>query len=120
MDSQSWIEFWKMIVTRSIVLIIVLYGSFILPNINILLTFCGSVLGFALTILIPVIFYNAAYSETKSRSRGEVESAEYQKKITRRRVVIKINYFVLLTGFVVSALGFVDVVKELVDGDYST
>ena len=108
-----------MIVTRSLVLIIVLYASFVLPNINILLTLCGSILGFALTIVIPVLFYNAAYSEDRSRSRGEVESAAYQKKVSRRRMIIKINYVMLVVGFLVSALGFTDVIKELVNGEYS-
>ena len=61
-----------MVFTRTLILAIVLYASFLLPNINILLTIGGSVLGFFLTVALPVIFYNAAYSEERSRSRGEI------------------------------------------------
>ena len=71
---QTWREYLKMVLTRTAILAAILYASFLLPNINVILTIGGAVLGFLLTVAIPVLFYNAAYSEERSRSRGEVES----------------------------------------------
>jgi len=38
--------------------------SFAIPNINILLTLSGAIFGTIVTIWIPVLFYNRAYSDS--------------------------------------------------------
>ena len=36
--------------------------AFLIPNINVLLTFCGAVLGTIVNIWLPVLFYNRAFA----------------------------------------------------------
>jgi len=49
---------------RILVVIVVAAIAFIIPNIHILLTFCGAILGTIVNIVIPVLFYNKAYAWT--------------------------------------------------------
>lgn len=37
------------------------FVTFLIPNISILITFTGAVLGILVRVVIPVIFYNKAY-----------------------------------------------------------
>ena len=45
--------------------------AFVIPNINILITFTGAVLGTIVNIVLPVIFYNRAYSYSDKNRRLE-------------------------------------------------
>jgi hypothetical protein len=47
---------------RTAFCLVILSISFTIPNINILLTIAGSVLGTIMTIVLPILFYNRAYS----------------------------------------------------------
>lgn len=38
--------------------------SILIPNINILLTFAGAVLGTVVNVILPVMFYNRAYNSS--------------------------------------------------------
>ena len=40
------------------------FGSFVFPDLNLVLTIGGAVLGTIMTIVVPVMFYNRAYSES--------------------------------------------------------
>lgn len=51
--------------TRTLVVIITCFFAFMIPNISILITFVGAVLGTIVNILIPVLFYNRAYNDGK-------------------------------------------------------
>ena len=83
------------------------------------LTFGGSCIGYTVTVVIPVLFYNAAYSEDRSKSCLEIDSESNQLKIKKRRLIIKLNYVVLLVSFAISSVGFIDSIKEIVNGKYS-
>ncbi len=49
---------------RMMILFLVLMGSFIIPDINFLLIVCGSIFGTIITYIMPVMFYNKAYSNS--------------------------------------------------------
>ena len=50
---------------RTLVVVIVCFFAFLIPNISILITFGGAVLGTIVNILLPVLFYNRAYNGSK-------------------------------------------------------
>lgn len=54
---------------RILIVATLAFFAFLIPNISILLTFGGAVLGTIVNILIPVIFYNRAFNYSyKNRS----------------------------------------------------
>jgi hypothetical protein len=54
---------------RILIVATLTFLAFLVPNISILLTFGGAVLGTIVNILIPVLFYNRAYNYShKNRS----------------------------------------------------
>ena len=53
---------------RTLIVVILCVIAFAIPNINILLTIGGALLGTIVNILLPVLFYNRAYAySTKNR-----------------------------------------------------
>lgn len=48
---------------RSLVVAFTTLGSFVFPNLNIMLALGGSIMGTCMTIVLPVMFYNRAYSQ---------------------------------------------------------
>lgn len=50
---------------RTLIVIIICGIAFCIPNISILITFCGAVLGTIVNILLPVLFYNRAYNNSE-------------------------------------------------------
>lgn len=59
---------------RTLVVVIVCFFAFLIPNISILITFGGAVLGTIVNILLPVLFYNRAFSNTpKNRALQKKE-----------------------------------------------
>lgn len=59
---------------RSVLLVAIWELSFVFPNINTLLTLGGAVLGLFISVVLPVILYNRAYSEEFSVSQGDADS----------------------------------------------
>lgn len=59
---------------RTLVVVIVVFFAFLIPNISILITFAGAVLGTIVNILLPVLFYNRAYNN--SPKNRELERKE--------------------------------------------
>ena len=49
---------------RTLVVVLVCFFAFLIPNISILITFAGAVLGTIVNILLPVLFYNRAYNNS--------------------------------------------------------
>lgn len=59
---------------RTLIVMIVIGIAFLIPNLSILITFCGAVLGTIVNILLPVLFYNRAYNNTgKNRALRKKE-----------------------------------------------
>ena len=67
-----------------LLVVAIIYGlSCLIPNLHILLTFGGAILGTIVNILIPVLFYNKAYQYTPrnrklqtGKKKGEVPEDE--------------------------------------------
>ena len=55
----------KFIIFRVFIVFCVVFLAFLIPNINILLTIGGSALGTIVNIIIPVMFYNRAFTNSK-------------------------------------------------------
>jgi len=59
---------------RILVVIIIIGFAFLIPNLSILITFGGAVLGTIVNIIIPVLFYNRAYNNSnKNRALRKKE-----------------------------------------------
>lgn len=56
---------------RTLFVVVLAVFAFIVPNINILLVVGGSILGTTLNIILPVLFYNRAYTYTSKNKALE-------------------------------------------------
>jgi len=126
-------ELTKHIFFRTLVVVLVVVLAFLIPNLHLLLTFCGAVLGTIVNILLPVLFYNRAYNMgDKNRAldrRGEMEEGE--KLMDRdeedkskpkvegdpRRWIKICSWIALAFGVVVGTWGLVYSIAELTNGD---
>jgi hypothetical protein len=117
--------------------------SFVIPNINILLTVGGALLGTIVNILLPVLFYNRAFNNDKKnlkleRPHNSNDMEEDQQKLLEgdankeaadpapedeeediedNRAYIKVcNWIVLFIGTVIGIVGLTYVVIELING----
>ena len=88
--------------------------SFLIPNINVMLILGGSILGTIVTIIIPILFYNRAYS-------GDLKHLNLDKSDEERQDIRKstkiINMIVLVVGVTMGSFGFVKAVQEVMYGD---
>ena len=66
---QSTMQMIVFVVIRMIVVAVVVLTSFSFPNLNLVLTLGGSILGTIMTIVLPVTFYNRAYSMTEKNQK---------------------------------------------------
>ena len=64
-ESYSFMQWVQYCGTRTALVVLILFFSFIVPNINILLQVSGSISGTIITVIMPVVFYNRAYSDTE-------------------------------------------------------
>lgn len=92
-----------------------LFFSFLIPNINILLQVSGSINGTIITIIMPVVFYSRAYSDTDKNLLRDLGSPNED---TRAGVKI-LNIFVLIIGTLIGITGFVTVGMQIYDGKIS-
>jgi len=58
---------------RTLIVVIVCFFAFLIPNISILITFGGAVLGTIVNIILPVLFYNRAYSGSSKNRKLEMK-----------------------------------------------
>jgi len=117
---------------RLLVVIIAWGISCIIPNLHILLTFGGAILGTIVNILLPVLFYNKAYQftprnrrlETGKKDRAEDEeplmegdNAQNEAPESDPRLCVKItSWIVLALGIFIAIIGLVYIIMELRDG----
>ena len=71
----TWCSGFMYFGIRTLVVIILCLLAFLIPNINILLIIGGAVLGTIVNILLPVLFYNRAYSFSNKNRALEVDRA---------------------------------------------
>jgi len=62
---ESYIDWVKFFLVRTGVISIIYFISILIPNISILLTFLGALLGTIINVWIPVLFYNRAYNNNR-------------------------------------------------------
>ena len=121
---------------RLLVVVVAYALSCIIPNIHILLTFAGAVLGTIVNIVIPVLFYNKAYQNTarnrklQTGKKGEVPEddeeplmkmadAQNEENNFNRdpRLCMKIASWIALGfGTVIAIIGIIYIIMELKDG----
>jgi len=63
-SGENFVVWAKFVLVRLFVVFLVTIGSFGFKNVNILLAIGGSILGTAMTIVMPVVFYNRAFSSS--------------------------------------------------------
>jgi len=116
---------------RTLVVIIVVGIAFLIPNLSILITFCGAVLGTIVNILLPVLFYNRAYNNSdKNRAlemaggdqdeaeslmneggnRAEDNDDDDDDKSDNRLVIKIVSWIVLAFGTVIGIWGLAYVI----------
>jgi len=124
---------------RLFVVVLVTIGSFGFKNVNVILAIGGSLLGTAMTIVMPVVFYNRAFSsnakhlsldknsrrmmESEPEFEGlisrekdqdrEPESGENMGLIDNRRGLKVMNMVVLVVGVTIGFIGLIDALREL-------
>lgn len=124
---------WFTFIGIRFLVVIVFFGiSSIIPNLHLLLTFGGAILGTIVNILLPVLFYNKAYQNTPRNRRLETGrkkdlpedeqplmegAADPADDDSDPRLCVKItSWIVLALGIIIAIIGLVYIVMELKDG----
>ena len=98
-----------------ILIVLVIAGlAFLIPNINVLLTFSGAVLGTIVNIWLPVLFYNRAYTFTDKNK--ELEGEGIKEDSDPRFWTKCFSYVVLVLGTILGIVGLVYAIYELATG----
>ena len=95
---------------RTIIVAIIVLGSFAMPNLNLTLSLGGAFIGFFITILMPVMFYNKAYQPENVQESVSLIKAYQQDPRGRIKLA---NLIILLLASLVSLLGLVEAIKLL-------
>jgi len=117
---------------RALVVVVFFGISCIIPNLHILLTFGGAILGTIVNILLPVLFYNKAYQFTPRNRRletGKKDLPEDEQPLMDNaqnegedgesdpRQCTKItSWIVLAFGIIIAIVGLIYIIMELKDG----
>ena len=109
---------------RSLVVLISLLASFVVPNINILLQFGGAIIATFVSVIIPVTFYNRAYNDDQKnlerdsgdKQRSEDDVGDSDSNDNRKSIRV-CNYIVLIIGCSVGIYGFVEAIIMVSYGD---
>ena len=115
----------KFLFVRTLVVLAVTAASFTVPSLSAMLTLGGSIMGTLMTIVVPVMFYNRAYSGEKkhldlqrsSPAKNDEEPVEDAEAETEpadtRKLIRRVNLVVLVFGCSLGAVGFVNAVQEV-------
>jgi len=135
---------WFLFALFRILIVFTIAGlSFLIPNIHILLTLAGSVLGTVVNIVLPDIFYNRAYNwsdknKKKEKKEGTDADPEQEKLMEGMegqemeapkdkpveasggdpRLGVKVgNWIVLILGVAIGIVGLTYCIIEIKDGE---
>ena len=61
-EKWSCCRWFKYLLIRFIIIVVVFTISIMIPNLNVMLTFVGAALGTLMNVWLPVFFYNRAYN----------------------------------------------------------
>ena len=106
-------------------MVLLLFLSVLVPNISILITFAGAVLGTIINVLLPVLFYNRAYNgKTKNLELIKANIEERERLIAEgadpntidlvdpRKTIKTLSWIVLVLGLFIGIYGFIYVCIE--------
>jgi amino acid permease len=72
----TWWMYIRHFTFRTLVVALACFFALLIPNVNLLLTLVGAILGTIISVMIPVLFYNRAYSYPESKYRKDDEEIE--------------------------------------------
>ena len=79
---------WFLFALFRILIIFSIAGlSFLIPNIHILLTLAGSILGTIVNIYLPVLFYNRAYNYSEKNQKLEKASGKKEEDPEKEKLM---------------------------------
>ena len=68
-EDISWCQYLIFILIRLTVVGLICLAAFQIPNINVLLTLNGAILGTIVNVWLPVFFYNRAYNWSEKNQK---------------------------------------------------
>lgn len=100
---------------RLVIVAFIFLLSLCIPNLNILLTLSGSLLGTLVNVWFPVLFYLRAYNGSDKNKNLEVNDKD--EPAHKPRTWIKIGaYVMLVVGTIIGIWGLGYVIYELYEG----
>jgi hypothetical protein len=82
-DQERLYDWLKFYCVRTAVILVIYLLSILIPNISILITFLGALLGTIINVWIPVLFYNRAYNNTeKNKALAKMDSLKREALIS--------------------------------------
>ena len=81
-DDEDWgcLLWTKFIIVRLLIAAIILFISILIPNINILLTISGAILGTICNVWLPVFFYTRAYNGSQKNLALQGTQAQIERR----------------------------------------
>ena len=111
---------YKFVFFRMLVVAATIWISLCLPNVHAVLALTGSVAGTLIAVVVPIMFYNKAYSgsfkgEIEEGEEGEDQENEEDKAagVDSRKWLKRLNWVVLFVGVVIGVQGLVATIAEL-------
>ena len=99
---------------RILIVALIAFFAFLIPNINVLLTISGAVLGTIVNIWLPVLFYNRAY--TFSDKNKALEGEGVKEESDPRFWTKCFSYVVLTLGTILGLVGLAYAIYEIATG----
>lgn len=82
-------------------------GAILLPNVNVVLQFTGSIGGTLIGVVFPIMLYHKAYAVASSRAEYRyVKPADWKRNL--------MSYLVFIFGTAIGLIGFAVAVYDLV------
>ena len=110
---ETWSQSFFFYLFRTAFVMFILVCSFYTPSLNIMLAIGGAILGTIVTVVIPVMFYNKAYADEEVNHGKDKSTAESK---SNRKFLRRFNYLIMTMGISVSMVGFVNTIKNIMNG----
>ena len=82
-------------------------GAILLPNVNVVLQFTGSIGGTLIGVVLPIMLYHKAYTVASSRAEYRyVKPADWKRNL--------VSYVVFVVGLAIGLVGLSSTVYDLV------
>jgi len=92
---------------RISVVAVTVVGALLLPNVNVVLQFTGSIGGTLIGVVLPIMLYHKAYAVASSRAEYRyVKPADWKRNL--------VSYVVFIVGTAIGVVGFCVTVYDLV------